>query len=302
MKLIIQHNWTSGLGDMYAAATEYLNYAHQFKQEGFYTKLIFSLNGINTKNKYINNKIELSDIFDTTLFNKVFDEIYITEKPISYRSTEGCDYIYSAYMPNNPHPGGHWWDVFSDTSSLNSYNISIPNFNAYLTFKDSNKIKILPKFNSIVYEKEKVFLKEFITQAYSFIHIRYNDYSIKEINPTFMSYTNKIKQKIQNANQLFHIGSNNQYILDYLCELENTRKYKISNIDLFSNDHPYSMNNPNIDEPILINRLYDNLAEMVSVRNCNKIYYLSAYSWISNFLFYGLANNKLIDMRHVDEL
>ena len=53
---------------------------------------------------------------------------------------------------------------------------------------------------------------------------------------------------------------------------------------------------------MLLDRLYDNLAEMVTIANADTIYGYTSFTWISNFLFYGMANSKELKFTNFNHL
>jgi hypothetical protein len=282
MKIIIQHNWTTGLGDLFCGSTEYLNFIKQYKDLGYETKLIFSYNGV-TGNKFIGvNPFE--DIFDVESFN-LFDSIEVASISNFSKEIDGCTFRHSQYM-NSPRPGHHWWDVFSDVELIHT---NYPNYSPTSFLFEKKEPEIFPKFNDNVYKKLKEF-KTITSEDYDYIQIRYYDYA--EITENFKEDISKIYELIKNSDRIFHLGSNNQYALDTLSVLENVFTYRFSNLDLFSNDHSYYFYNKHIPNKILLERLYENIAEMCTVKNANKIYMYNSHSWISNFLYYGFTQRE----------
>lgn len=285
MNIIIQHNWTTGLGDLYCGATDYLNMLYELrKKESFNAKLIFSINGVSSSNLYIDS-IKFDELFDSQLFCNIFDSIEVRNQSTQELNIDNCSYRFSVYGARSP--GGHWWDFFSD-KPINT-NIIVPCYNPYyLAIKERIPL-IFPKFCSQAHIKSENFLNK-INSPYNFIHIRYFDYAKED--GRLISDMNIIKSKIENSSELFHVGSNNPYVLDRLSTCNNVIIYRVSNIDLFPNDHTYFVHNRSVDHDILLNRLHENIGEMISVINSRKIYYYTSFSWISNFLFYGIAHNK----------
>lgn len=284
MKVIIQHNWTTGLGDLFCASTEYLNFIKPLKEEGYETELIFSFNGSNNGNKFIGVN-EFDTIFDTSSF-ELFDSISVREFPIIEKEYNGTFYHHTQYGPTTP--GQHWWDTYFD---IVPDNIIYPNFNPQ-TFID-NKIdpKIFPRFNSEVYSRSDSFNKNF-PEKHNYLQIRYWDYANSNLEQTFQSELEETFNLIKSSNEFFHIGSNNPIVNKTLGELPNVLTFNFKNLDLFSNDHSYYFYNKHISNDLLLDRLYDNLAEMISVAEAKKIFLYTKFSWISNFLFYGFTMNK----------
>jgi len=161
MKIIIQHNWTTGLGDLFCGSTEYLNFIKQYKDLGYETKLIFSYNGV-TGNKFIGvNPFE--DIFDVESFN-LFDSIEVVSISNFSKELEGCEFRHSQYM-NTPKPGHHWWDIFSDVELIHT---NYPNYSPTSFLNEKKEPEIFPKFNYNVYKKLEDF-KTITSEDYDYL-------------------------------------------------------------------------------------------------------------------------------------
>lgn len=281
MKVVIQHNWTTGLGDLYCACTEYLNFIKPLKEIGYETELIFSFNGISSPNKFIGvNSFE--KIFKLESFN-LFDIISVRELPITDLEYNKTKYYHTQYGPTSP--GIHWWDVYFDViPQLTSF----PNINPRSFLEKTQNISVLPLFNEEVYLRANTFSKK-LKEKYDFIQIRYFDYA-RTIDSGFESDMGTLFETIKNSSNYFHIGSNSPYVNNKFSKLKNVINYEFKNLNLFSNDHSYYFYNKQISNDLLLDRLYDNLAEMVSIANSRKIFLYSSFDWISNFLFYGFMS------------
>jgi|LakMenE18May11ns_1017448.scaffolds.fasta_scaffold9959291_7 hypothetical protein len=289
MKILIQHNWGTGLGDFYCAATEYTNFVNFFKEKGFKTELILSFNPP-IENKFI-GFTEFEKIFDINSF-KVFDDISVRRYTIKDQTIGDLKYIATQYGPG---PGQHWWDIYLDEKPMD-YPMT-PNYNTDRVIEiagqgqiNTSKPNILPKFNHEVYTKcDKFFTK--IPEDCQFLHIRYVDWHRRETQE-LKNIVRDLKTFIINKGGNFHVGTNNQYILESLAKIDNAHTYEYSNINILPNDHTYYWFNKHISDEILLDRLYDNLAEMVSLTRPKKFYQLSILGWHSNFLYYGLINRS----------
>ena len=298
MKVIIQHNWTTGLGDLYCACTEYLNFIKPLKEIGYETELIFSFNGAHSPNKFIGVN-DFDKIFNIKSFS-LFDDISIRETPIIDLIYKNAKYYHTQYGPTSP--GIHWWDVYFD---IIPENIIFPNINPQSILEKKEKISVLPLFNDEVYSRVKLFKKK-IKKKYDFIQVRYYDYS-NEIDKEFEKNINTLYYKIQNSDKHFHVGSNSPYVNDKFLNLNNVINYEFKNLNLFSNDHSYYFYNKEIPNELLLDRLYDNLAEMVSISNSDNIFLYTTFGWISNFLCYAFISKgdkllfKIINNNNIDE-
>lgn len=284
MKLLIQLTFNNGLGNLYCGVIEILHFVEVYKNLGYNCDLIFSSNGSSGGNKFI-NFIKFEDIFDVSSF-KVFDSIKSIEYSINDKEFEGYTYHSTQYGPD--YPGAHWWDVYFDTVPemifpKNQYNMSTLMSKEFIP-------KFLPKFNEIVYKKVELFRikNDGIKKS---IQVRNCDYNL---NPTdeFKTFSEKLYETVLDSKTKFHFMSNNQLIIDKLKNLSNIKTYEFNNLELLPNDHSYYFYHKHIDYGILLDRLYDNLAEMVLLSYYDIIYYYTSLSWVSTFLYYSKSNNS----------
>ena len=85
MKVLIQHNFITGLGDMYTSITQYLDYVNKLNNIGYECELIVSFR----ENKY-SDIFEFSEIFNMDVFN-VFKKISYIKKPILDKNYLGLE-------------------------------------------------------------------------------------------------------------------------------------------------------------------------------------------------------------------
>jgi hypothetical protein len=294
MRLLIQLTFNKGIGNLYCNVIEILDFVTLYKNIGYKCDLIFSSNGENLKNKYI-NYIQLGDIFDLSLFD-VFDSIRNFENSITDKEFEGFTYYKTQYGAE--HPGIHSWDVYFN-KPINSlpYHMRKSSMESFLS--NIFKPKLVPKLNKKLYEKATDFINnnKNITKA---IHIRYNDYIIHPEN-YFKEISKNLFTILKSTKINYHFMSNNQYIIDEVTKLPNIKKYNFKNLEILSNDHPYFHHYKNVDYDILLDRFYDNLTEMLILSYYDTIYYSTLVGpWISTFLYYSTINNpnqKLINIR-----
>ena len=100
MKAIVQHNFTSGMGDFINCIYEYFITCNRLKQCGItHFTLFFYLE----KNVYL-HKDQFWDIFYEKTFLQLFDVVEIIEKSIETDAYENCVCI-------TGNPGKHLWDL-----------------------------------------------------------------------------------------------------------------------------------------------------------------------------------------------
>ena len=278
MKVLIQHNFITGLGDMYTSITQYLDYVNKLNNIGYECELIVSFR----ENKY-SDIFEFSEIFNMDVFN-VFKKISYIKKPILDKNYLGLEYVYTSNL-HDLRPGQQEWDVFISPKNINE---KYPNYSPYHLLVNNYYPNITPKFNDEIYKKEKLFLNK-INSDYNFFHIRMNDGKL--LNDDDYTMLNNFYKKIIDTKEIFHIGSNNQQVIKFFKNLKNIIVYDFKIKNEYDNDYGYFLSQTMTREDS-IDRIKNNITEMVSIKNAKKIYQYSEISWISNFLFYGMLEKK----------
>jgi hypothetical protein len=281
MKLLIQLTFSNGLGNLYCGVIEILNFVNYYKNIGYTCELIFASNGDGMGNKFI-NYCNFEEVFDLDSF-KIFERIRNVEHSIKTKIFEDYTYHSTQYGPDRP--GVHWWDVFFNELPEKTF----PKYDFNMETLLSNKhIPIfLPKFNKKVYERVDNFELGTIKKS---IQIRFFDYTL---TPTedFSQFVEELHNKLVISNSKFYFTSNNKFILDRVKLLPNIITYKYENLEKLPNDHGYYFYNKNFNRELLLDRLYDNLAEMVILSKFKEIYYYTSFSWNSTFLYYSKSHN-----------
>jgi hypothetical protein len=284
MKLLIQLTFNNGLGNLYCGAVDILHFANHYKNLGYDCELVFASNGSlgYNNNKYI-DFVDFEDIFDADSF-KIFNKIRSFKVAIGQKEYEGYTYHSTQYGPD--YPGAHWWDVFFDVfPKINHTKVGFNPDNLH-----QNTPIWLPKLNEKIYKKVDKFLEK-NGDLNEGVQIRYGDYTL---NPPeeFKTYCRNLSDKLQLTNRNFYVTSHNQFAIDTLSTLDNVVAYEYKNINELPNDHCYYFYHKNLSREIYLERLHDNLAEMVLLSKLNKIYfYFHSICWTSTFLYYSKSHN-----------
>lgn len=278
-KVIIQHNFRTGLGDMVSDMSEYMTISSKLKEIGYEIHLIFCLNS----NRFVKENI----------FYKIFDEetcgffssVIETFVPIYGLEYEGTKYHYSSHDPQEP--GRHRWDLF--ISELPPNEIKKVRFSA-TEIKSLNKTlpPITPKFNKTIIDKVYKFEENVNFNDSVFLHIRLIDSEVN--NERHLKICESISSYITNIKELIYLGTNNTFIYNYFKSNDKVVLYDFKTLEYLDNDVNRIDNY--VGENVLIERLYDIITEMVLIKNVNKIYHYSDISWVSNFYFYGLSQRS----------
>ena len=294
MKLLIQLTFNNGLGNLYCGAIELLNFANHYKELGYQCDLIFASNVNAGGNKFI-DLVDFEEIFDLSSF-EIFDTITNTPHSIGVKEYEGYIYHSTQYGPN--HPGAHWWDVFFDEFPENEVYPKYA-FNMETLLRNECVPKWVPKLNKKIYDKVDDFFNK-NGKSSEAIQVRYNDYTP---NPPdeFKNFCINLTEKLKSIDKTFYVTSHNKFAIDTISILPNVSIYEYKHLDVLPNDHCYYFYHKNFEREILLDRLYDNLSEMVILSHFDTIYFSSSISWTTTFLYYSKSNNpsqKLININN----
>ena len=294
MKILIQLTFNNGLGNLYCGMIEILHFLEHYINQGYQVELVFSSNGSGAGNKFI-GFCEIEEIFEKEDL-KIFSKITNRQNSITTKEYEGYTYHSTQYGPNEP--GVHWWDVFFeelpiDMPPKNPYNMETLLSGQY-------KPKFIPRLNKKVYEKVENFIKQ-NEKIDGIIQVRYFD-----LRPTpendFQDFCFKLKDQISSKpDSKYYVSTHNQFLRNTVSDLSNVILYDFNNISELPNDHGYYFYNKNFDKETLLDRLYDNLAEMVLISKTDNLYYYTSYHWMSTFQYYAKSTNEKMNLTRINE-
>lgn len=276
-KAIIQHNFTSGLGDCIVAIHEYVQTARNLKSLGFNNINLY----INTNNNLYYNKLNLFDLFDSSIFS-IFNRVEHIHNP--HVSIEGYKIGHLSYGANSP--GLHWWDLFIDADYfLNNLNIAtfphsgytfqkLPSENLCLFSTD-----IISKFNTLQF-----------SQSYVCLHIRTQD--LDEEKNIYENNKDKIDEIYQSYPYVF-VCSNSYSIKKELINNKKTLYFTHTLESSMSNHHNYKNK---ISDDLAKEKTIDTIMDMMGTMQAHKIYTLTSWNRISNFLFPALIHQVPIEI------
>lgn len=288
-KILIQITFNNGLGNLYCSVIEMINFLENYKLLDYEINLYFASNNYEQPNKYI-NFCEFYNIFEKDDF-KIFTNVINNQYAITNETYQDYKFI-KKYDTDKP--GRHWWDIFTNDEKFEYIPPIVYSCETYFGY--NYKPLILPRFNKKIYEKSEKYLKDF-KEDDTFIHIRYTDYEGGD-SDIDMNTMQKMKLLIDefkiNKNKKYYFSTNNKMLLNMVSNFENIVLYNFNNLDLFVNDHNYYVYNKDkeLNYEILLDRLYDNIAQMVSISKFSNIKYYTKFGWISSFLYYGIVKNE----------
>lgn len=281
MKILIQHNFNSGLGDFLKNITDYINALTPLKNKGYKIVLYINL----YKNCYV-DKPFFKTLFSPETYN-FFDEIIESSDTIYGKSYNEYLYYRSSHYPQSP--GIHQWDIFFDGEPEN---IDIKYIDASSAIRLGQYPIELPVFSQEVMNRVDQFIEQH--KSYNFFHVRTSDV-IDVSTERYDLIIEKLCSVTKEIETPFYLGTNNKYIYKKMKSLNKIITYEFPNFDRFDNDMNAFKNFKPVDESnddTLLNRLLDICAEMVLSSYAEEIYMFKDYNWISNFLFYPICLRK----------
>lgn len=279
MKAIIQHNFTTGIGDFICDLSESMHVAQELKKLGYEIHLRLNL----LRNKYSKEPILRKILSEETL--NFFNTIEEFTNPITELEVENTTFWFAAHDPQKP--GTHRWDIFVDTVPQNILRIKFDANTAAIGIVP----QIIPQFSEPIIDKIKDFTKN-LPDKYDFLQIRVADSELD--NSRLDTIYDTVMAHIRTLDTQVHIGTNSKHLYNKLTECSNVITYNFTTVDKLGND--LNATDYYIGEDVFLERLYDNIAEMASITKCDKIYYYSDLGWISNFLYYALCMNPKIEL------
>jgi hypothetical protein len=289
MVVNIQINFTSGIGDFYTYFCEIYYVAKQLKENGHEVHLYF-----NSK-----RKVDFLSLFEP-IYYQFFDKMEILDTPKSSKDFGDYEVVY----PNKSWISGqHCWEMFfpiNVTENYRSYyfNLSHPGLLNYFELSD------FPKLSKDIFDKTKKFITDNGLNDFSVIHFREWDdigdaYNSRVLDPSidgdeFQVRHMKLKkeftlndtimeqiQKISNENEKVFVCSNSIRVKTYVKE-------HFKNVFLYDDNILKTTKRDYSDEE------YWNfcLIEFCLISMAKQINIFTNYSWISNFIAYGVFNNQ----------
>lgn len=268
MNAIIQHNFTSGLGDCIVAMSEYIETAKKIKKN--FNEINLKINTCN--NLYYNN-LNLFDLFDINSFN-IFNNITHIDSPIYSLS----DYKIEHLSYGAKSAGLHWWDLFINQNYAEKIDVTIFPHAGYNFLKlPENNIQfnsnIIDSFNDISMFK----------QDYATLHIRTQD--LVDEPELYKKYFSIIEDIYSVHNTIFVCS--NSYIIKK--ELQKNKKSIILDHPLETSMGSHHCYKNLISNEIAKEKTIKTLVEILAIANSTKIYALTSWGRISNFLFYPIV-------------
>jgi hypothetical protein len=289
MTINIQINFSSGIGDFYTYFCEIYFSSKQLKELGHDVHLYF-----NSK-----RKIDFLNLFEPKYY-EYFDQIFLIENGKTLNDFEN----YKIKYPHEKWPAGvHCWEMFVPEEFNDDYkkyfvNLSHPGL---LNYEDLSNF---PKLSEEIIKNTENFRIDNGLNNFSVIHFREWDdigdaYNVRILHPDIQDEEFQVRHKTLKSafsidkntmNKIKDICDNNQIV--FVCSnsmrVKRYIKEHFTNVFLYDDDILKTTKRDYSDEE------YWNfcLIEFCLISMAEKINIFTNYNWISNFIVYGVLNNK----------
>lgn len=278
MKALIQHNFSSGLGDCIVAIYEYLETSQKLKKIGYEIELI-----LNIQNNVYLYEENFFDLFNKKVF-KHFSKITFVNTPIHQTIHNDLTRVYTL---SNASPGQHWWDLFINNPI--NFNYEWLSIYPYQDSKTPNNIKI---FNKKIYEEYNIIKTKYdLNTPFNSIYFRTYDYV--DESELYIKYEKTISEIIESSDKIF-ICSNSSKIKDKIKNLGDNKiiSYNIPYENEIGNH--WTGKKPIMSPIELFERTKYTIFDMLTLSDSINISHISEWSRTSNFLIFSKIQNKQI--------
>lgn len=286
MKALIQHNFTSGLGDMYCDMSEYMTTALQLKKLGYEINLIFCL----ANNRYSKENVFFKIFNEETI--SFFTNVEETFSPIREKKYKDYNYFFTSHEYSSP--GFHRWDLFLDQNPEEPLEVVRYSIDYFV---QGILPKVKPEFSKEIYKRVEDFESK-NGKLYSFLHLRVSD--IKRELEDYLRTSVKIDSFIKDKKLKFYLGTNNDLMFDYFKGRENIIRYDFASFPKLGKD-VNEIDNYSYEESFF-DRMCDIIAEMILIKNSDSIYFHSDIERLSNFYAYAYLKNSEIKFINIKEI
>lgn len=279
MKALIQHNFTSGMGDFLNCIYEYYITCEKLRRLGYNE---FELKLYIKPNCYLNDD-SFFDFFDINFFKTIFDKVEIVQNPITNKHFNNLNYIITV---GTNEPGRHLWDLFLEERTggygincFTTYSYQKPQ-TEYLNFFNENLIKEYKNLRSK-------------NNLYDYASIYYRTHDLEDNTSTYSSFDEEFKRIIENNNSVY-VSSNSFAFKEYIRKFgKNIITYDIPKEKEIGNHFGH---NHELDDSldILHTRTKYVLFEMFSLADSKEVNFFTLWTRPSNFLLLSKVKNTNI--------
>lgn len=284
MEVLVQHNLRNGLGDFTNGMRRYLLFVQKIKKRKFSKITLY----VNMKESVMFDKNFFFKLYNKSLFENLFDEIIISDTPITESTYNGLTHLNifgeKKILLNQ-------YDVFIDSTSP-----ILPNFlnNLQLYFEENESSTYINFFSDYVidrYEKTNIYKNE----SYKSLHFRAQD--SQDNVDLYIDHEDEFKDIIFNKGKIF-VSSNSYKFKEYIKSFNspNVFMYDLPFEKEFGNHVGIVPFNDKFGKEEYEDKTIDAVIEALTISDSNEVFSFNFFGNVhSNFL--NLAKWKSVDIK-----
>jgi hypothetical protein len=286
MQVLIQHNLRNGLGDFTNGMRRYFHFAERIKKRKFSKISLY----VNMKESIMFDKHFFFKLYNKSLLESLFDEIIISDVPITESSYNGLTHL-NVFGENQI--GANQYDIFIEKT-----NQLFPNFinNLHLFFSENDDSKFVNFFSDYVmdrYDRMNIHKNE----EYKSLHFRAQDYH--DNVDLYIDHEDEFKDIIFNKGKIF-VSSNSYKFKEYIKSFNspNVFMYDLPFEQDFGNHVAALPFNDKFGKDEYEDKTIDAVVEALTISDSNEVFTFNFFGNVhSNFL--NFAKWKSVDIKIV---
>jgi hypothetical protein len=286
MQVLIQHNLRNGLGDFTNGMRRYFHFAERIKKRKFSKISLY----VNMKESIMFDKHFFFKLYNKSLLESLFDEIIISDVPITESSYNGLTHL-NVFGENQI--GANQYDIFIEKT-----NQLFPNFinNLHLFFSENDDSKFVNFFSDYVmdrYDRMNIHKNE----EYKSLHFRAQDYH--DNVDLYIYHEDEFKDIIFNKGKIF-VSSNSYKFKEYIKSFNspNVFMYDLPFEQDFGNHVAALPFNDKFGKDEYEDKTIDAVVEALTISDSNEVFTFNFFGNVhSNFL--NFAKWKSVDIKIV---
>jgi len=286
MRVLIQHNLRAGLGDFTNGMRRYFHFAERIKKRKFSKISLY----VNMKESIMFDKHFFFKLYNKSLLESLFDEIIISDVPITESSYNGLTHL-NVFGENQI--GANQYDIFIEKT-----NQIFPNFinNLHLFFSENDTSKFVNFFSDYVMERyDRMNIHK--NEEYKSLHFRAQDYH--DNVDLYIDHEDEFKDIIFNKGKIF-VSSNSYKFKEYIKSFNspNVFMYDLPFEQDFGNHVAALPFNDKFGKDEYEDKTIDAVVEALTISDSNEVFTFNFFGNVhSNFL--NFAKWKSVDIKIV---
>ncbi len=284
MEILVQHNLKNGLGDFTNGMRRYFHFVEGIKKRKFARISLY----VNMKESIMFDKNFYFKLYNKTLLENWFDEIIISDVPITESTYNGLTHLDAFGLKEI---GVHQYDVFVETTSS-----VFPNFinNLQLFFSENETSKFINFFSDFVMERyDRMNIHK--NEEYKSLHFRAQDFH--DNVDLYIDHEDEFKDIIFNKGKIF-VSSNSYKFKEYIKSFNspNVFMYDLPFEKDYGNHVAMLPFNDKFGKTEYEDRTIDAAVESLTISDSNEVFSFNYFGNVhSNFL--NIAKLKSVDIK-----